>query len=126
VPIPFSHTVPEEERDERLRKRLQVDPGNRSAILAWAVDRAEDDRQVLAERRAGTGRALSRRVRAAGRQIHSRGLMDFSKGGPDFVVHAAILGGTGLYNRAMGQIQATWHPAVKPKTTTDWVMTIES
>ena len=34
---PFAHTVPEQERDERLRKRLQDDPRIRSAILAWAV-----------------------------------------------------------------------------------------
>jgi hypothetical protein len=61
-----------------------------------------------------------------GGQIHSRALTNFAVGGPDYVVHAAILGGTGLYNRAMGQIETTWHSAVQPKTTTDWVMTIES
>jgi hypothetical protein len=61
-----------------------------------------------------------------GGQIHSRVLADFSKGGPDFVVHAAILGGTGVYKRAMGEIETTWHSAAKPKTKMDWVMTIES
>jgi hypothetical protein len=58
-------------------------------------------------------------------QIHSRGLMDFT-GGPDFQLHAAILGGTGPYDRAMGEITGTWHSKAGPPSTTDYVMTIET
>jgi len=50
--------------------------------------------------------------------------MDFSGPGPVYQLHAAILGGTGLYNRAMGQIDVKWKSDDDP-TTTKFVMTIE-
>lgn len=35
--VPFTETIPERERDPELKRRLRVEPEQRSAILAWAV-----------------------------------------------------------------------------------------
>jgi putative DNA primase/helicase len=36
--LPFSNTVPEEERDPKLRRLLRTDAGHQAAVLAWAVE----------------------------------------------------------------------------------------
>jgi putative DNA primase/helicase len=38
--LPFTHAIPEEERDPSLKQKLKGDPEIRSAILAWAVEGA--------------------------------------------------------------------------------------
>ncbi len=40
--IPFTHTVPADQRDDTLKPRLEHDPDARAAILAWAVRGCED------------------------------------------------------------------------------------
>jgi hypothetical protein len=37
VQIPFTHTVPEDDRDPTLKDRFRTDPEIRVAVLAWAV-----------------------------------------------------------------------------------------
>jgi putative DNA primase/helicase len=47
--VPFTHVVPPELRDTRLREYLRTDPGAQTAILAWLVSGARDWYQRAAQ-----------------------------------------------------------------------------
>jgi putative DNA primase/helicase len=46
IQIPFTNTVPEDDRDPTLKHKFKTDPGIRSAILAWAVHGCLDWQQT--------------------------------------------------------------------------------
>jgi putative DNA primase/helicase len=37
IQVPFTHTIPESERDDRVKLKLRTNPDAQAAILAWAV-----------------------------------------------------------------------------------------